>query len=260
MTEKKLIRRKKRPRGANRKPLPKVTREDMGLESGTPRGQTGSKVDALSASADTAVRLLQDIKAHRLDPKDLSPGQRRACLVLCAHGTMTSTELAVMFRTTPSTIRMDLKKIREEVGRDVKTWTLAEVLGDLSLVAEKTTAMALKAEDPGLAWSIRRDMAKMLKELGVIGQEADKGGFKLTIEAMGQGYERTKEALKLAMNSKLTGMIDEPTPSPVKAIPLNGTLGDQDPEDSFAISQTPEDEGSPDPTTAAPPKKLFGFE
>lgn len=210
-------------------------------------GQPGAQASILSAGADTALRLLQDIRQHRIDPRDLSPNQRRSCLMLLANGSQTSTELAAMFRTSPSTIRMDLKKVREEVGREVREWTTSEVVGQLALMAEKTTAAAMKQEDPGLAWTIQRDLAKLLKELGVVRPEVDRSGFRMTVEAIGDGYERAREALQLALNPVLTGQ-QVTVPRPVDGLLLThespGDSGTLDAE--FAVPQVESPEESPE--------------
>jgi len=241
----------------------KVSREEAGLEGDTPRGQTGSSATQLPMTADSAVRLLQDIKAHRIDPSTLTPTQRRSVLVLCAHGSMTSTELAVLFSTTPSTIRMDLKKIRDEYGREVREYTLSEVLGQLAFTAEKCTAKAMKQEDPGLAWSIQRDLAKMFKDLGVLDNNQGQGGFKLIIESMGSGYEKTREAMKLAMNPALTGMVEPEAPrSPVPALPV-GTTIDVEAREVAAQERGEEEEFAKSQNTPAPKPPMglaMGFE
>lgn len=212
----------------------------------TASGKNGASATVLLAGTDTAIKLLNDIKAHRLDPRDLTRSQRRSCLMLLANGSQTSTELAATFRTSPGTIRKDLKAIREEVGREVREWSTSEVVGQLALMAEKTTASAMKQEDPGLAWTIQRDFAKMLKELGVIRPEVDQSGFRLTVEAIGTGYDKAREALTLAMNPTLTGQLP-PKEHPVQDLPGPTTL-----DAEFAVPQVGGDTG----TTSPPPEGL----
>jgi len=189
-------------------------------------GPKGGRVDALPPSADTALKLLEDIKQHRLDPGDLTKQQRQACLLLLANGSQTSVELAALFKVSPSCIRMDLKEIRDERGREVKEWTLSEVLGDVALTAEKCAAQAMKNSDPGLAWTIKRDFAKLMKDFGVIEPSRDESGFRMTIESIGQGYEKARRALTLALDPRLTGEVIDVEASPstpnLPTLPLRG--------------------------------------
>lgn len=215
----------------------------------TASGQNGSSATVLLAGTDTALRLLDDIRNRRLDPRDLTPSQRRSCLMLLANGSQTSTELSALFRCSASTIRMDLKQIREEVGREVREWSTAEVVGQLALVAEKTTAQAMKQDDPGLAWTIQRDLAKLLKELGVIRPEVDQAGFRLTVESIGSGYDRARQALSQALNPALTGMQPR-LPGPVPALRTGGQVIDVDHESrepGLAVPQTPLPASGSDP-------------
>lgn len=207
-----------------------------------PNGE-GAKVDALPPTADTALRLLEDIQKHRVDPSDLTPTQRRACLLLLANGSQTSVELAALFKVSPSCIRMDLKQLRDERGREVRDWTLNEVLGDVALTAEKCAAQAMKGNDPGLAWTIKRDFAKLMKEFGVIEPTRDESGFRMTIEGIGQGYEKARRALTLALDPRLTGEVIDvdgearPAKPKLPTLPLRGSVvgeAPQDPEDSEA--------------------------
>ena len=184
------------------------------------RRKPGPKVD-LEPGSDTALKLLEDIHAHRLDARDLSVGQRRACLLLCANGSQTSAELAQVFRVTPTTIRKDLQRIREQVGREVTEWSMPEVLGQVVMSAERCTAMAMKSKDPGLAWTIQRDLAKLLKEFGVVGESDKRSGFKLTLESIGEGYERARGVLSQQLDPVLTGA--QPVKE-IKQLPLDVRL------------------------------------
>ena len=207
-------------------------------------GNEGSRADKITGSSDTALRLINDIRDHRIDPVDLTPSQRRSCLLLMANGTQTSTELAVVFKVSPSMIRMDLKKIRETLGREIKEWTLEQVLGDLALQSEKSTALAMKQEDPGLAWTIRRDFAKILKEFGVIGDRRDKNTLTMTIEGIGEGYERARVQLSRALDPRLTGEVldlDRERDS-LGRLPLSKTLGESEDEPIMITEREPEAE------------------
>jgi len=205
----------------------------------------GAQAQALIHGGDTALRLLRDIKEHRVDTATLTVDQRRSCLLLLANGSQTSAELASVFKVGPSTIRMDLKRLRETIGREVQEWTLQEVLGQLALSAEKCTSLAMKEEDPGLAWTIQRDFAKLLKEFGVIGSSEDRSGFKLTIEGIGEGYERARLLLGQALDPRLTGEVVINTESSVvPPLPLSRALTGEVGGDPLA--------GLLDPATGAP--------
>ena len=106
-------------------------------------------------------------------------------------------------------IRKDLMKIRAELGREVKEWTLEEVLGDLALAADKCSAQAMRQEDPGLSWTIRRDFAKLLKAFGVVQNSDERSSMTLTIEGIGEGYERARAALIRGLDPRLTGEVVE---------------------------------------------------
>lgn len=231
-------------------------------------GQHGASAAVLLQGTDTALKLLQDIRAHRMDPRDLTAMQRRACLMLLANGTQTSAELAAMFKTSPSTIRMDLKQIRDEVGREVRDWSLSEVVGQLALTAEKCTAHAMKNEDPGLAWTVQRDFAKLLKELGVLKVEQQTSGFRMIIEDIGSGYERARQALTLALNPTLTGEVIDVKAGPVRELelrgPITGSAEDGDAgDDEHAVPQTHDHDTMHVDREAASntgPRAAFGFE
>lgn len=247
-------------------PLPKAP--------GSPNGRSGPAVSQLPPRHDTALRLLNDIKAHRLDPGTLTPKQRRACLVLLANGSQTSPELAALFKVSAATIRKDLRALREELGREVREWSMEEVVGQLSMVAEKTTAHAMKADDPGLAWTIQRDFARLLKELGVLRPAGDQSGLRLTVEAIGEGYDRAKEALSLALNPTLTGMHPQAKAPPLPGVPRAPATLDvsprppSSPQDEFAVPQTGEgdpgdtqegEEGPQPPAGPSPLRQAMGF-
>ena len=225
----------------------------------------------LSESAETAVTLLEDLRVHRLDARDLTVQQRRSCLLLMANGSQTSAEIAAVFRVSPSCIRRDLQAIRTEVGRIVRGYTIEEVLGQLALASEKCTAMAMKESDPGLAWTIQRDFAKLLKEFGVVSSTEERNSFTVTIEAIGKGYERATKVLGRVLDPRLTGEILDPetmdVSAEVRAVPalaLGGTLdpsvagsvpdsgehGDQEQGSSSVDDDSTDDEHDADPGPA----------
>jgi len=179
----------------------------------------------LGTKEDTAMRLLREIQEGRLDPKGLSAGQRRACLLLMANGKQTSGELAGFFGVSASCVRMDLKLIRETLGREVREWSLETVVGGMVLAAEKYQAQALKQEDVALAWAIERDKVKLLKELGLVGPQQEASALTVTVEAIGAGYERARSVLGRVLDPRLVGATraDEPDPGsePYRESPLD---------------------------------------
>lgn len=171
-------------------------------------GRDRVKAMALPADHDHPVALLKDISEGRVDPRTLNADQRRACLVVMANGHQTSAELAHIFGVSPQTIRGDMKLIRERFGREVGEWTLEEALGDLAHCAEKFSAQAFKQGDVGLAWQIKREFIRALKDLGVLGGQ-EGNGLTVTIEGLAGGYERARKVLATALDPALTGEVIE---------------------------------------------------
>ncbi len=206
-------------------------------------GVQGARGDVLPASHDTPVRLLHEIREHRVDPRDLNPNQRRSLLMLMANGKQTSSELAAWFHVSPQTIRKDLATIRREVGREVREWGVEEVVGQLTMTADRCAATAMKHDDVGLAWSIQRDLVRLLKELGVVGGETQ-DGVRITVEALGAGYERARKALGRALDPRLTGehvgtpeRITGPPPLPLRPRILTEDAEEPDLEPGLAVPQ-----------------------
>ena len=196
-------------------------------KNGGPRKPPRASIEArkLRAGYDTPVRLLRDIAEKRLDASSLSKQQRRACLVVLANGKQTQIELGELFGVSHRTIRMDLRQIRKELGREVREWGLDEVLGQTVMAAEKYQTLAIKHEDPALAWSIQRDLVKLLRDLGVVGRDQDRDGLRITVEAIGSGYERARKVLGQALDPRLTGL--EPSKQ-IEGLPLARRIpGDQ---------------------------------
>jgi hypothetical protein len=180
----------------------------------------------LQRGNDTAIRLLGDLKDGLIDPLDVTPTQRRACLLLLANGSQTTAELAALFHVSTSSIRGDLKAIREEVGREVREWSLEEVLGQAVMAADKCSAMAMKQNDPGLSWTINRDLVKLLKDLGVVEPAHSADSLTITVESIGRGYEKAARVLTTALDPRLTGVVESSPPSEggLPALPLGETL------------------------------------
>lgn len=153
------------------------------------------------------INMLREISQGRLDPHELTPKQRRACLVVMANGTQTSAQLAEVFGVSAPTIRRDVQRIRAEIGREVHEWSMEEVVGDLVHTSEKCATMAMQQEDPGLVWTIKRDMAKLLREWGVIGKGGQANSLTVTVEHIGESYERMKGVLAFTMDPELTGEV-----------------------------------------------------
>lgn len=193
-------------------------------ESGPLAKRQYSSVDYKDISQDKVHDLLRDINDGSRDAKDLTANSRRACLMFVANGKRSVSDLASIFKVSRITINKDLAHIRMEMGAKVKEWGLNHILGQLSINAERFMTMALKEHDVGLAWTIQRDLAKLLKDFGV-GQEVTKkdDSFKVTIESVGGGYERATELLykQFTMDPAMTGeVIDVPAAIEGK-LPLN---------------------------------------
>lgn len=180
-------------------------------------------------AADTPVRLIKDLNAGRVDPSSLTTKQRKAVLVLTANGKRTSAELGLLLGCPASSVRRLMSEIRKEVGREVRQWSVEEVLGSMAMTAEKCSAMAMDQEDPQLAWAIERDKVKILQSLGVVAPDNPQDGVRVTIEALGNSYARATAILGKALDPRLTGRVE------------------QAPEDVMVIGQrtvdVPEDDG-----------------
>jgi predicted HTH transcriptional regulator len=174
-----------------------------------PQTTNGAHIAHIKGGGQTmdAILLLQDIKAKRRTPESLSIEQRRACLMLMANGKQTLSEIAHVLHVTRDTIARDLRKVRSRLGKEVKNYTTEIVLGQLAHCAEKFTSLALKQEDTALAWSIQRDFVRTLKELGILGKQEATDGLKITIETLGSGYERARDALAKHFDPRLTGEV-----------------------------------------------------
>ena len=192
-----------------------------------------------SPLVDTPMRLLDDIKERRIDPATITRTQRQACLLLIANGKHTSAELAELFRVSPSMIRADLKVLRETVGREVGEWSLNEVLGQLYMAKERCSATAMKQDDPALAWTVERDFAKLLIDLGVVGKKESGEGWRITVEQIGQGYDRATALLGQAISPALTGEVvskdenEAGTGDEAKTLPLDRRLHREEEESSL---------------------------
>lgn len=236
------------------------------------KGKGGVKIE-LQEGADTAVRLLKEIQEHRLDPRDLTIDQRRACLMVIADGTRTTSQLARIFRCTPYKIQSDIAAIRKEVGRSKLKWGAEEVIGQAVMAAEIASARALKEGDVGLFWTINRDLARLMKELGVVEPKKAHDGMRITVEAMGESYERVTRRLAETLDPALTGeVIDQgprhetqlnPPPLPLsKRFPREPQQApppveivlpakpSTPPEGNFAVPQNPETPEEEDPQEA----------
>lgn len=234
MTVKKLTKTHNKTRARNPSTRGAKTSTFVGTARGGMTNGEAARADALQEQRDDAVRLLTEIKKKRLDPRDLSKTQRQACLLLMACGKQTSGEMAVLFRVSPQLIRKDLGEIRRVIGREVREWDLETVLGQLAMAKEKCAAQAMAEEDPGLAWTIERDFVKLLKELGVVGVGDQQEGIRVTMEALGAGYERATRVLALGLDRRLTGKVEnepEDVPALPRALPLGRRLTGREDEE-----------------------------
>lgn len=182
----------------------------------------------LNEKTDTPIRLLKDIEAGYLDASDLTQDQRRSCLVGLANGKRTSYQLSEIFKVGVYVIRRDLAHIRRTIGREVREWTLDEVVGDLALAAEKATAGAMAEGDVGLMWTVRKEFAKFLIDVGVVKKQDDENTFRATIELVGKRYEHATEAITQVLDPLLTGMVrrdQRPTGVPELPMPVRAPRG-----------------------------------
>lgn len=157
---------------------------------------------------DTPFQVLRDIESGVLDARDLNANQRRATLMVqLSNGVArTTAKFAEFYGVSVETIRSDLSRIRKEIGREVdKEWTAENVLGSLIMTKERCQHMASATGDAALIWAIERDTVKLLKELGVVGVKDPQQGLRVTVEALGEGYERARESLTRAISPILTG-------------------------------------------------------
>jgi len=195
---------------------------------------------------ETALDLLKDLQEHRVDPHDLTAKQRRSLLLLIYTPKKRVREYAAQFQVSVKTIRKDLCLMRRKIGREITEFGIEEVVGQLAMAAEQFTSEALKQEDIGLAWSIQRDFARTLKDFGVIGQTREQQGFKVTVEAIGDGFERAAQQLANALDPALTGeVIDIHASKVTDSLPLSTTLPGTrtDPNvEIVAVPQTPEED------------------
>lgn len=155
----------------------------------------------------TTLELMKALNKKTLDPQTLTRDQRKAVLILMGLGKQTGPELAVILGCSAFTIRKLNREIRHERGGEVTSWTREEILGSMVMAAEKCSAMAYDQEDAQLAWAIERDKVKLLKEVGVLEPTSSQEGIRLTIEALGERYERATGILARTLDPRLTGRV-----------------------------------------------------
>lgn len=173
-----------------------------------------------------ALRLLRDINEGIKDPRTLTTAERRAVvMILYSGGQRKSAQIAGILNATRATITSDIGYIRKEIGRSQGDWSPSEVIGDLAISAEDYVARALKEGDVGLAWTIKKDFAKMLKDFGMVGSQEEERGFRITIESIGEGYERASEQLKQMFDPSLTGeIIKDQAPNRPQGLPFKDEI------------------------------------
>lgn len=155
----------------------------------------------------TPLELMKALNKKTLNPETLTRDQRKAVLTLMGLGKQTGPELAVILGCSAFTIRKLHREIRHERGGEVTSWTREEILGSMVMAAEKCSAMAYDQEDAQLAWAIERDKVKLLKEVGVLEPTSSQEGIRLTIEALGERYERATGILASRLDPRLTGRV-----------------------------------------------------
>lgn len=160
----------------------------------------------------TAIVLLKQLRDGIIDPKTLSANQRRSCLAVVADGSKLAYELAALFQVTQKVIRNDLAYLRRQVGKMVSEWDLEAVVGDLYMARERCVKAATKQGDPGLVWTIHKEFAKVLIDMGVVERKNDRESFEITIKAVGERYEAAAQAITEKLDPAVTGEVGVQAP------------------------------------------------
>jgi hypothetical protein len=155
------------------------------------------------------VFMFRELEEGRLDPSRLTPDQRRQCLMVASNGSRTTAQLADLFNVTRPVIKEDLKILRSEVGREVVNWTKEDIVGHIITTAENISTAAMQRNDLGLAWTVERDMVKMLSNLGLFEDKEKSDSIRVTIEAVGSGYERASNIIANSLDPLMTGEVIE---------------------------------------------------
>lgn len=188
------------------------------------------------------LKIMKSINEGSRNPQTLSREERKACLVVMSSGQYRTSELAEMFGVTARMIRRDLQEIKREIGNEVRSTTMEEVLGDLALTAERASTMAFRHEDPGLGWKVKVEYVKLLRDLGVIGDQTRTTGLRVTIESLSQGHNRLRDALAGALDPTVTGEIVEAEGRVVESpqLPLGGKSPhgeEEDPDVEISVKE-----------------------
>lgn len=167
-------------------------------------------------------RLIRDLHSKTLDAATLDTKARRAVVAFLAEGRtpagkdkagnktggklVTREQLARLLKVSTKTITADLTVIRKAAGaRIVKKWGIEGAIGFLERTAEDCYREARELGDPALAWMIRSNFVKQLKELGAFGAKGENEGFKVTFETVGPQLAALTRKLEDAFRPELTG-------------------------------------------------------
>lgn len=193
-------------------PEPGPTREDRDVARVEPK----PTLEALE-------RLIRELNAKTVDAKTLTVSTRRAVVAFLAEGKtpetvdkttgkksppklVTKEMLARLLKVSPHTITADLTVIRRTAGaRIVKRWGIETAIGFLERTADDCYREARELGDPALAWMIRSNFVKQLKELGAFGGGKEQDGFRVTFETVGPQLAGLTRKLEDAFRPELTG-------------------------------------------------------
>ena len=175
-------------------------------KGGRPGGQQTGISLQLPEHQDRPIQLLKDIRSRRVDPHSISDQQRRSVMLVLAHGTYTAAELGDLLGVSPQTIRKDMRLLRQQVGREVREWTPEDVVGDLVLAADRMGARAMQQNDTALAWKIRLDLARALREAGLTSGGQEERRLKVTVEAIETGMGDFRTTMLQALDPVLSGL------------------------------------------------------
>lgn len=210
--------------------------------------QTKPTLEAL----DALIRGLQD---KTIDATTLDGSTRRAVVAFLAEGRtpesrdkdgkkqggklVTRDILARLLKVTPATISNDVTKIRRAAGaRIVKRWGVEAAIGLLEKTAEDCYREARELGDPALAWMIRSNFVKQLKELGAFGAKGEQEGFRVTFETVGPQLAGLTRKLEEAFRPELSG--ERVVEGQGRTLPLPSMLEGDDVTTGEDVVTTPE--------------------
>ena len=157
-------------------------------------------VESTHGQAKSAVFLLSEIKANRLDPKQLKTRQRRICVrhLLDAQPELSQTQLAHILGTSQQSVSRYIHQIYEQDNWIVKkndplTWA--------SRLIKNANISMTKLRQGGqwyLAHKVEMELTKELRELGVLPKIATP----ITVGLTGEAQRTFLEIVKLAVGDR----------------------------------------------------------